>query len=162
MTIVPLAERPEFLELLAAATGREWAHLYSGWGAGAARAELLGQDPCGVLPVTFVAVVDGRCAGTVSLIRDDLPGYRPVHPWLASLWVLPDFRGRGLATALIRRAEDHLSAHGYREAWAFTESAQSLFARCGWELVEPAQCHGVPVQVLRKELGPAQRMTVRA
>jgi GNAT superfamily N-acetyltransferase len=96
MTIVPLSEHPAFLEPLAEATGRAWAHLYRGWGTVMARAELLRQDSLGILPVTFVAVVKGHCAGTVSLIFDDLPGYRPVNPWLASLLVLPDFRGRGV------------------------------------------------------------------
>jgi|ERR1043165_4345202 ribosomal protein S18 acetylase RimI-like enzyme len=54
----------------------------------------------------FVAVLDGRIAGTV------MAGYDGHRGWIYSLAVRPELRRRGIATALMQHAEDALKDNG--------------------------------------------------
>ena len=68
----------------------------------------------------YVAVSDGRIAGTITVCRPD-PGSKSVWYHRRSvasahqLGVDPEFQGKGLGTALLGFAESWARAHGYRE-----------------------------------------------
>lgn len=53
--------------------------------------------------------------------------------WISELSTLEAYRGRGIATELVRRMLDLLHARGYREAWLATEhdnaSARAVYRR---------------------------------
>lgn len=55
--------------------------------------------------VVFGAWSDGRLVGTVSLLLD-LPPNQPHRAEIAKMMTRPDQRGRGVATALLRAAEE--------------------------------------------------------
>lgn len=42
-----------------------------------------------------IAVSDNECLGTVSIFENDLQTQKDLTPWLASLYVSLDYRGRG-------------------------------------------------------------------
>lgn len=146
-----LKHHPALIPLLADLCGTEWAHLYADWGARAAEQEFAGQHTDGTLPLTLVATDDGILLGAVSLIHDDLPGHEHLNPWLASLFVLPGHRGKGVGSFLIREAESFLAKNHIPTAYLFTESAQGLFAREGWSPVGEAGCNGHPVTIFKKD-----------
>lgn len=150
MIITFLYDHPEIIPALSELCGGEWAHLYPDWNPDSARREFENQPGDGTLPVTLVALADGQLLGTVSLIFNDLPGFEHLNPWLASLFVLPEYRGKSVAGFLIRAAEERLSALGYSEGFLFTESAQPLFEKLGWEFLQNADCNGHEVTILRR------------
>lgn len=152
MTLAFLHDHPELIPVLSELCGREWGHLYPGWNTDTARREFQNQPHDGTLPVTLIAWEDGQLLGTVSLIFNDLPGFTHLNPWLASLLVLPEHRGKGVAAFLIHEAEKHLAASGYSQGYLFTESAQPLFEKLGWQPFQAASCHGHAVTILRKDL----------
>ena len=58
------------------------------------------------VPITFVALDDhDGLIGTAALIFDDLEG-DPRNPWLASVFVPPAHRKKGIASALVRTVEE--------------------------------------------------------
>lgn len=63
----------------------------------------------------FVATTDRRRAGFARV--EFLWGKTPL---LTSLWVEPEFRRRGVASALLRAAERDLARRGYRELFSST------------------------------------------
>ena len=69
------------------------------------------RDECGQsgVPTVFVAMADDRLVGTASLTVDDMESRPELTPWLASVFVLPEWRGQGIASRLVRR--DALSLH---------------------------------------------------
>ena len=65
------------------------------------------------VPIVFVALDDaGAMVGTASLIFDDLEG-DPRNPWLASVYVPAEQRGKGIASALVGAVEDAARRFGY-------------------------------------------------
>ena len=54
---------------------------------------------------TFVLFDDNQPVGTAALVPADLDSRPDLTPWMAGVFVEPAFRGRGHATALIRRVE---------------------------------------------------------
>lgn len=52
------------------------------------------------IPSMSLALVDGKPAGTVGLFRTDLLSRQEFTPWMAVLYVLPEYRGKGIAVRL--------------------------------------------------------------
>ena len=73
-------------------------------------------------------------------------------PWLGSLYVLPEFRGRGHAGRLVDATIDLAAAAGEQVLHVFTESAGGLFRRHGFREIERATLHGKPIEILRRAL----------
>jgi len=153
LKIVPLAERPALTEIVAAWGFGEWGHLSPGdtlaereaW----VRRETLNTDRA---PLTFVALDDqGRAIGTAALLFDDLEG-DPRNPWLASVYVPPERRGQGIASALVRTVEDAARRFGYHQLYLFTSTAPRLYAGLGWRALEVTSYRGEEIQIMDRAL----------
>ncbi len=104
------------------------------------------------VPVAFVALDDADViVGTASLIFDDLEG-DPRNPWLASVFVPPEHRGKGIASALVGVVEDAARRFGYARLYLFTTSATALYAGLGWSALEQRDYRGEHIQVMDKAL----------
>lgn len=120
-------------------------------GAHALHALRAGLDPSRV-PVVFVALdAAGRPAGTAQLMLDDIEG-DPRNPWLASVYVPPEARGRGVAKLLVRAVEDAARRLGYARLHLFTASVPALYASLGWQARETRDYRGERIVVMEKEL----------
>jgi len=153
LKIVPLAEYPALTAIVAAWEFGEWGHLNPGetlaereaW----MRQETLNSDRA---PLTFVALDDaGRAIGTAALLFDDLKG-DPRNPWLASVYVPPERRGQGIASALVRTVEDAARRFGYRQLYLFTSTAPKLYAGLGWRPLETTRYRGDEIQIMDRAL----------
>ncbi len=130
----------------------EWGHLYRNWDGAVAQAEFRTHRTDGSLPATLVLRQEGQLVGVVSLIHGDCEARTDIDPWLASLYVVPEFRGRGHAHRLIDAAIDHAAAAGEQALHVFTESATELFQQHGFAELERTTVHGQPIVILRREL----------
>jgi N-acetylglutamate synthase-like GNAT family acetyltransferase len=148
MEIAYLNDHPEFAALLAQLHAVEWQHLYSDWNATTAATEFAAQHSDGRIPTTLVALRDGQLLGSVSVIEDDLPGWQHLNPWLASLYVIPEFRGNGVGAALVAGAERLISASGIKQIFLFTESRTTFFTQLGWQVYAETTAHGHPAVVM--------------
>jgi GNAT superfamily N-acetyltransferase len=150
-----LADRPALAPVLAAWHAEAWARLYPGMTAATAARDLLSHTGRGQVPTTLVALLGSDPAGCVSLIEDDLPGCIRYNPWVASLYVRADLRGRGIGAALLVRICEVADALGLQESFLFTEAQAPFFRRRGWSDVGPSACNGHPVTILRRRLRSA-------
>jgi len=152
MRIVPLVERPDLAEQVSVWGFDEWGHLNPDQTLDQRRARIQGKMNTDRVPIAFVAVGDdGGIIGTASLIFDDLEG-DPRNPWLASVFVPSEHRGKGIASALVRTVEDAARRLGYDRLYLFTESAASLYAGLGWQALEQCDYRGERIQVMDKSL----------
>jgi predicted N-acetyltransferase YhbS len=152
LRIVPLVERPDLVDQVAAWGFAEWGHLNPGETLEQRRVRIRGKMNVDRVPVAFVALDDaGGIVGTASLIFDDLEG-DPRNPWLASVFVPPEQRGKGIASALVRTVEAAARRIGYSRLYLFTTSAARLYAGLGWRALERRDYRGEHIQVMDKTL----------
>lgn len=107
---------------------------------------------------TFVLFDEGVPVGTASLAHEDLEARPDLTPWLAGVVVQPAFRGRGYATALVRRVEAFAVAASVPVLWLYTWTAEPLYARLGWHRagLETDQKRGEVVLMTRRLSGLSQ------
>jgi predicted N-acetyltransferase YhbS len=90
------------------------------------------------LPVRLVALLDNTCAGTISIVHNDLKR-RDYTPWLASLYVDKPYRGNKIAQQLIERVKNIASEMGYAEIYLRTEHASDYYRRLDWQFIESCE-----------------------
>ena len=149
-SISRLCEVSSFAPALAEAHAREWGHLYAGWDEAAALTDFRQERPGGDLPTTWVIHRGSdTLMGSVSVVRDDLPGHPDLNPWLASLLVFPKFRRRGLGKLLVRHGLDFLAAHRHPHAYLFTKDQAPFFSKFGFAIHAKTQAQGNEVTIMK-------------
>ena len=93
------------------------------------------------VPMTLIALIDNELAGSCRICEDDFDGARPnLTPWLATLFVLPEHRGKGVGSALANKAANEVQASGCGDVlylWACErEVAMGMYRKLGWEVME--------------------------
>src|SRR5437016_4199190 len=68
-------------------------------------------------PFALVAHADNVYHGHVLGIASDLTSRPDLTPWAAALWVDPAYRRKGIATALLRSAEEEFSRLGFSRVY---------------------------------------------
>jgi predicted N-acetyltransferase YhbS len=150
--VVPLVERPDLAEQVAVWGFDEWGQLNPGQTLEQRRAQVRRKTNTDRVPIAFVALGDDDgIVGTASLIFDDLEG-DPRNPWLASVYVPPEHRRKGIASALVRAVEDAARRIGYERLYLFTSTAPSLYAALGWRALEQREYRGEHIRVMDKAL----------
>jgi GNAT superfamily N-acetyltransferase len=74
----------------------------------------------GGAPSAVVAVVDGHVAGLACLVAADIDSHAHLTPWLASVLVGPEHRGRGIGSRLAERIASEARALSVPELYLFT------------------------------------------
>jgi GNAT superfamily N-acetyltransferase len=84
----------------------------------------------------LVALIDGELAGVCLLVLHELEPAHDLSPWLASLYVAPEFRRQGVARRLVKAIEDHARRSGVARLHLYTVDAADFYLKCGWAVVE--------------------------
>lgn len=152
MRIDFLDQHREHIATLAAWHHAEWGHLYDEWTLEIAETELADQASRRTLPTTLVLVDEGRALGSVSLVLEDAPELcEQGSPWLASLYVLPEARGRGLGTKLVNAAVELAARENISHLFLFTPEHANFYQRLGWRLIARTALKGTTVDLMEIE-----------
>lgn len=161
MELAFLSEYPELALPLARWHHAEWEHLMPDWTFEQCLRELQDQTGREAIPTTVVALdaqdptgvqqpSEGRLLGSASLVREDLGTLPPFSPWLASVFVRPDLRGRGVGQALVARIEAVARTLGVTTLYLFTEDREGFYERLGWQKVAVSIHLGLPLVIMSK------------
>ena len=104
------------------------------------------------MPCSWIAFVDGEPVGSVALELDGVEPRPELKPDLGGLYVLPRDRSRGIGSALVLACEAAARRFGVEELYLYTESAETLYARLGWETFERMQFKMQLVAIMRRSL----------
>ena len=149
--IVSLVERPDLVDTVARWQWLEWGQRQ---GATVEQIASFVRDYCTArdVPQGVVLLEGGVAAGTATLEHADLDARPDLTPWLANVFVAPEFRGRGHARRLVRHIEAAARTGGTDILYLHTESATALYAGLGWTEIGTADHHGHAVTVMQKRL----------
>ena len=136
MRIEYLVDNPSFLATLAAWHHQQWSDLNPGDTLEKRMARM--QNHLGRLqiPTTFVALDDQTLLGSACLVTDDMNRHRDLSPWLASVYVHPPHRRRGVGAALVRRVAEEAVTLEVQTLYLYTPDRESFYARLGWSVQE--------------------------
>jgi GNAT superfamily N-acetyltransferase len=90
----------------------------------------------------LLAEVNGRPAGSCLFVREEIDPKHDLTPWLAALYVPPEYRKRGIASALVRAIEQHARRLACRDLYLYTVTAEPFYATLGWVARERFDWHG--------------------
>lgn len=130
-----------------------WGHLHPGKTLLDAIEETISECGAGGVPSIFVAMQGDIPVGTASLIADDMSIRPELAPWLASVFVLPESRGHGIASTLVQRVEAEAQANGIHQFYLYTPDQQALYQRLGWQPVERLEYRGEVVTLMTRQFG---------
>lgn len=131
----------------------EFGHLYPTWNVIQA-VEELAQDLGEGLPLHLVAVENDRAIGIASVIADDeVTGWEDKGWWLANVFVLPEFRGRGIGTSLIDRAVEIARESGALDLHLVTATFENWYSKHDWQRVGAGEVHRNEMVVMHRRLG---------
>ena len=159
MQIEYLADYPEHIAELARLHFEEWSYLRPDESL-EERTERL-RTSCGrnTIPSVVVALKDGRLLGSAMLLAQDMDSYPQLTPWLAGVFVKPEYRHRGIGSALVKRIEDEARSLSVSSLFLYTPQTESLYARLGWSAIERCRHRNTNVVVMSKELNGKRSAT---
>ena len=165
-----LANRPEFVGELARLSWKEWQEIYRQREQTLVHSLKNYRDRMNTdrLPLTLVAVrarhvqsLTGRAGnygaesglvGMVSLKFHDMDTRPDLDPWLGGLLVLPEWRNRGVGTMLMHRATEEARRLNVPRLYLWTHSAEGLYHKLGWQVVERTNYFGKEAVVMQIDL----------
>jgi len=100
------------------------------------------------IPTTFVFLSGGILLGSASLVAHDMDTRMDLSPWLASVYVTPEQRSRGIGTALVQRVIEEAVELSVETLYLFTPDRKGFFASLGWSLVEHTEYRGQQVVIM--------------
>ena len=156
MQIELLADHPLLVPVISGWHFDEWSDRYPGTTRAAWAAELAGWCKRDRIPLTFVAIVASEPVGSASPVVCDMDTRPDLSPWLAAVYVLPAFRRRGIATALVTHALAQARRFGVRQLYLWTDTAASLYGRLGWRPLGEESYKGKTVLVMVRDLAGSQ------
>lgn len=148
MKIEHLAEHLAVIPTLASWLHSEWGHLSPQVAFDDLVARLEKQATPNKIPQTFVALEDETPVGTASLIENDMSTQKELSPWLASVYVVPEFRNRGIGSKLVRVAIQEAKHLGTSRLYLLTPDKIKFYSNLGWRILRCAEYRGENVTIM--------------
>ncbi len=104
------------------------------------------------IPFMLVAVENNQLIGSAALVYEDMKTRKDLSPWLAAVFVKPEFRYKGIGTKLIKRIEIEAKMRGITKLFLYTEHARELYSKLGWHDLEECKYQGFDVVIMYKQL----------
>lgn len=87
------------------------------------------------LPQTFVAMKNNMPIGTIGIWRCDMVSRQDLYPWLSALYVLPEYRNKGIGKKLQNKLIDYAKELGYEKLYLYTD-IEGYYEKNGWEFLD--------------------------
>ena len=147
--IINLKDEPEHISLLAKWHHREWSYLNPGK-TEAQRAEkmkcYLGDN---FVPSTYLLKNGSSIIGSAAVIESDMDTHSELTPWLASVYVHPDYREQGAGSKLVQYVMDQCKRNAIKTFYLFTPGQAKFYERLGWKTLKTEEYRGTLVTIMR-------------
>lgn len=103
--------------------------------------------------VAIIAFCGGEPAGTCLLVTSEIDPLHDVSPWLAGLYVAPEYRGRGVGRTLVAAIEEQARARGFQRIYLYTDDGEvPYYQTLGWNAVDRVNWKGLPTNLMVRPL----------
>lgn len=149
-----LADRPEAVPQIARWWLDEWGYLRPGDSLEALTFRIQGLLNRDRLPIQTLAILKNEVLGVAVLKLHELFDLYPDKKfWLGDVFVAPEFRGRGIGSALAMKIVEIAKSQGIASLHLQTQSLSGgLYAKLGWDKIEQIHHKGYDALVMEKHL----------
>ena len=135
--IQQLAERPDWLPIVADWIYRQWWTTVEGASVATLSDLLRAHLVPDHIPLTLVASLDSQPVGTATLLAHDVgtEQWPDLAPWLAALYVVPEFRRRGIGAALVNATVSKATVLGAEMLYLSTVDRSEFYAHLRWQVI---------------------------
>ncbi len=151
IAIVPLQEAPAALPVCARWLNDEWGRA-QGYSLEATRDWLEAVIAPGSGEAGFVALDGGAPVGVCLLVACDLDSRAELTPWVSGFYVLAERRRNSIGSRLLAAIEAEAQSRGHDRLYLYTHSAESLYRRLGWRVMERFALKGTDFALMVKDL----------
>ena len=152
MRIEHLAEHPHLVPTVALWSKNEWGHLCPDVPYEDYVSSYQKRTVHSTIRETFVALEGDTLLGTASIIEHDMSTRTELSPWMASVYVAPEFRNRGVGSALVRAVMEEAPRLGLERLYLITPDKVRFYSRLGWQVLETAKYRGEEVTIMVYEV----------
>lgn len=83
------------------------------------------------IPRFYIALIGQTLIGTYALIRNDLNSRQDLYPWVACVYIDPQYRGQEIGSKLLQHANFQAKMKGYKKLYLTTD-LDGYYERYGW------------------------------
>lgn len=152
MNILNLKEEPRHLSVLAQWHHKQWAYLNPEASLEKRIARMRACLNDALIPGIFIAKEGEQLLGSAAIVEHDMDTHRELTPWLASVFVAPAYRRRGVGTALVRHVMQQAQAAGIPVLYLFTPDQEAFYRKLGWQTLGRESYRGHDVTIMQLQL----------
>ncbi len=108
-------------------------------------------------PMTLIAVDSSqdptKPVGTVSLRFNGMPNSASNTIWLSALYVIPEYRNKGIGTALTKEIIK-ISSKRYEKLYLYTRTNGKIYQKMGWVTIKEGPIQDPHIRIMSKTLVP--------
>ncbi len=149
MNILDLKEEPEHIPTLANWHHNEWAHLNPDDSLQKRIDKMQSYLGRRLIPSTFIAKEQNRLTGSAAIVKHDMDTRLELSPWLASVFVAPEYRQKGIGTKLVLHVMEKAKDEGINTLYLFTPNKKKFYRELGWSTFSEELYRGQEVTVMR-------------
>lgn len=151
MQILNLNEEPQHIPTLTIWHQQEWAHLNPGSGVEKRLEKMMAYLGAELVPSTFIAK-QTELMGSAAIVAHDMDTRPELTPWLASVFVAPEYRNNGVGSRLVQHVMQQAEQAGIGTLYLFTPDRAGFYRRLGWQVLSEEEYRGYPVTVMQARL----------
>ena len=151
MKIIDLKFEPHYIPVLAGWHHQEWSYLNPDLTI-AQRAEWMQSYlSAGLVPSTFIALEE-QLLGSAAIIEHDLETRPDLSPWLASVFVAPEYRCKGVGSKLVIHVMEKTKEAGIPLLYLFTPDKEGFYQKLGWQTLSKETFRGHLITIMQVDL----------
>jgi len=130
----------------------EWGHLRPGNTLDKTIHQLQDGLRDNIVPSIYLAEMDSKHLGTVSLVECDMHIRQQYAPWVASVYVDTEWRNQGIGSKLMNHVESQAKNNDIKKVYLYTPKKKKMYSRLGWQGIEELEYLGNDVTIMIKNL----------
>lgn len=136
--IIDLYQKPESIPTVAKWIYDEFWSNKAGYSPDFFEKLLRNANDANKIPISFLAIINGVPVGTANLIENDDEARTHLKPWLAALYVLPEYRSFGVGPQLVKAVLRRAKLLNYSKVYLGTDNP-GFYERLGAKSIDKAR-----------------------
>jgi len=112
------------------------------------------------VPIVLVHIQDGSAIASASIKIQEMETHPHYQHWLGSVYVMPEYRGQGIGTELIRYTIGEAKRLAVEDLYLYTRNKENFYSKLGWKSIESPIYHGRRVIIMHKKLSVNERINL--